>query len=61
MNPNPQTEQDQPLMTDTVSVRLTHDERLALEHVADREARTISNYVRKHLRSHLEQQKGTDR
>jgi hypothetical protein len=47
-------------MTETVSVRLTQDERAALEHLADREERTVSNYVRKHLRSRLEQEKGTE-
>ena len=61
MNANPQTEQDQPLMTETVSVRLTEDERLALERLANRENRTVSNYVRKHLRSRLEQERGTER
>ena len=48
-------------MTETVSLRLTHDERATLEHLANREERTISNYVRKHLRTHLEQEKGTER
>ena len=61
MNVNPQIEQDQPLMTATVSVRLTQDQRLALEDRASREQRTVSNYVRKHLRTHLEQQRGTER
>lgn len=41
-----------------MSVRLTHDERVALEHLADREERTVSNYLRKHLRSRLEQENG---
>lgn len=48
-------------MTDTVSLRLTHDERLALEDLANREERTVSNYVRKTLRSHLEQERGEHR
>jgi predicted DNA-binding protein len=48
-------------MTDTVSVRLTHEERVALEQLANREERTVSNYLRKHLRSCLEQEKGTHR
>jgi predicted DNA-binding protein len=45
-------------MSETVSLRLTHDERAALEHLAQREERTISNYVRRQLRSHLEQETG---
>jgi len=48
-------------MTEIVSVRLAHDERIALEDLATREERTVSNYVRKQLRRHLEQQKGTKR
>jgi len=48
-------------MTETVSVRLTQDERLTLERLANREERTVSNYVRKHLRNRLEQEKGTHR
>jgi predicted DNA-binding protein len=48
-------------MTETVSLRLTSAERVVLEQLAAREERTISNYVRKHLRSHLEQRKGTER
>jgi len=42
------------LMTETVSVRLTLDERSALEQLASREERSVSNYLRKQLRSVLE-------
>jgi uncharacterized protein (DUF1778 family) len=55
------TETNQPLMTDTVSVRLTHDERAAFERFAAVEERTLSNYIRKQLRTHLERKKGTER
>jgi predicted DNA-binding protein len=48
-------------MTDTVSVRLTRQERVALEELASREERTVSNYLRKYLRSCLDQPKGTKR
>jgi ribosomal protein L31E len=48
-------------MTETASLRLTRQERVALEERANREERTISNYIRKHLRTHLEQEKGTKR
>ena len=57
----PTAQIEPPLMTGTLSVRLTQDERLALEQLANREERTVSNYVRKHLRSHLEQERGTER
>ena len=57
----PTAQIEQPLMTETLSVRLTQDERVVLEQLAAREERTISNYVRKHLRSRLEQERGTDR
>jgi Arc/MetJ-type ribon-helix-helix transcriptional regulator len=42
------------LMTETVSVRLTQHERSALEQLANREERSVSNYLRKQLRSFLE-------
>ncbi|MCX6543798.1 MAG: hypothetical protein NTV05_05220 [Acidobacteria bacterium] len=58
VNPQPNGKQiEAPLMTETVSLRLTHLERVALEQLAAREERTVSNYVRKHLRSHLEQER----
>lgn len=47
---SPQERDDAALMTETLSVRLTQEEREALEKLAEREERTISNYVRKHLR-----------
>jgi len=58
---NPTAPNEPPIMTETVSVRLTQDERLTLERLANREERTVSNYVRKHLRNRLEQEKGTHR
>jgi predicted DNA-binding protein len=48
-------------MTETVSVRLTQDERTTLERLASAEERTVSNYVRKHLRNHLELSKEKSR
>ena len=54
---HPPTEIVPPLMTETVSVRLTQNERLALEHLANREERSVSNYLRKQLRSVLERTK----
>jgi hypothetical protein len=60
LNPQHPPAEIVPLMTETVSVRLTPDERVALEQLANGEERTVSNYLRKHLRNHLEQQKGTD-
>jgi predicted transcriptional regulator len=54
---HPPTEILPPLMTETVSVRLTQDERVALEQLANREERSVSNYLRKQLRSVLERKK----
>jgi hypothetical protein len=51
---HPPTEIVPPLMSETVSVRLTQDERVALEQLAHREERSVSNYLRKQLRSVLE-------
>jgi uncharacterized protein (DUF1778 family) len=45
-SPNPE------FLTSTISVRLTDDERRLLEHGANQEHRTVSNFVRKQLRSH---------
>ena len=42
-------------MTSTISVRVTDAERRTLEQRADQEARTVSNYVRKQLRTALTQ------
>ncbi len=47
-------------MTDTVSLRLTHQERVALEQLAALEERTVSNYLRKQLRTHLERKRETE-
>ena len=41
------------MMTSTISVRLTDEERRTLEQRAGEEARTVSNYVRKQLRDVL--------
>ena len=57
----PTAQIEPPLMTETLSIRLTQDERVALGHLATREEQTVSNYVRKHLRSHLEQERGEQR
>ena len=38
-------------LTDTISIRVTRQERVVLEQCADIEHRTLSNYVRKQLRS----------
>jgi Arc/MetJ-type ribon-helix-helix transcriptional regulator len=54
---HPPTEIVPPLMTETVSVRLTPNERLALEQLASGEERSVSNYLRKQLRSVLERTK----
>ena len=51
---HPPTEIVPPLMTETVSVRLTQHERSALEQLASQEERSVSNYLRKQLRSVLE-------
>lgn len=45
-------------MTETVSLRLTTAERVVLEQLAAREDRTISRYVRRHLRIHREEEQG---
>lgn len=61
MNLNPQNSPAQiepPLMTEIVSLRLTQDERVALERLASREERTVSNYLRKQLRTVLAMKEG---
>jgi hypothetical protein len=47
------TSQNLAYLTHTLSIRLTDDERAALEQRAARESRTLSNLVRKFLREHL--------
>lgn len=58
VNPLPTEHTEPPLMTETVSVRVTNDERAALKHLADREERSVSNYLRKHLRDILARSQG---
>ena len=45
-------------MPSTISVRLTNEERNVLARLASRDERTVSNYVRKHLRTNLDQERG---
>jgi uncharacterized protein (DUF1778 family) len=51
---NPKT--PDPMLTSTISVRLTEDERRTLEQRADQDDRSVSNYVRKQLRNALTQE-----